>query len=199
MARIDYIIPAQYYELIRDRIGAILALELNNQVLLSGDYDLDADVFVESGSTFDKIEIPVINVSLVSVNYDNKEQGSVRGTYVYAVDAFTSAKSGNTVSGDVRATFKLHRLLGVCRAILENPVYKTLDFTPPSISRTLCSDIQIAKTTKDDATNTAMGRVNFTVVANETTELLTALQISEYYTKVKLHETDKGYQYEITE
>lgn len=195
MARINGIIPVSYFERIRDRIGVILALEINNQLLLSGNYEIDADVYVERNIPFDKVQVPTVNVSLASGNYANKNQGSVDGTYEFFIDCYTSAKSNSGAEGDVRATIKLHRLLGICRAILENPVYKTLDFTPPGIQHTSCTSINIRSNQSMDALNNCMGRLSFKVVANETTELLTATLIKEFYTTVKIDTSDEGYVY----
>lgn len=197
MARIDSIIPVSYFEQIRDRIGAILALEIENQLLLSGNYEIDSDIFVERSIPFDKVEIPTLNISLATGSYDNKSQGYVRGTYDFFIDVYTSSKAGNGIDADARATFKLNRLLGIVRSILENPVYKTLDFTPPGIRHTECSSINIRSNQSRDALHTAMGRIIFKVVADETTTLLTPLNIAEHYTQVKLDLTDKGYQYKL--
>ena len=62
MAQIYNIIPVQNFELIRDRIALILATEVNNQFVLSGNEDINCDVWLERSTPFDKIENPTINV-----------------------------------------------------------------------------------------------------------------------------------------
>lgn len=195
MAKISSIIGNSYFEQIRDRIALILALEIENQLLLSGNYDIDADVWLERSIPFDKVELPAVNVSLASGNYANKNMGSVDGTYDFFIDCFTSSKTSTSVEGDKRATLKLHRLLAVCRSILENPVYKTLDFTPPGIQHTMVTSLNIRSNQGADALNTMMGRILFRVVANERTSLLTAPEIKEFYTSVKIDTSDEGYVY----
>lgn len=62
MAQINTIIPVQNFELIRDRIALILATEINNQFVLSGNEDINCYVWLERSTPFDKIENPIINV-----------------------------------------------------------------------------------------------------------------------------------------
>lgn len=195
MAKISSIIGNSYFEQIRDRIAVILALEIENQLLLSGNYDIDADVWLERNIPFDKVEVPAVNVSLASGNYDNKTMGSVRGSYDFFIDCYCSAKATSVAEADRRATLKLHRLLAICRSILENPVYKTLDFVPPGIQHTSVSSLNIRSAQNTDALNTVMGRLLFKVVATETTSLLTAPEINQFYTSVKIDTSDQGYVY----
>lgn len=195
MSEIENIIPQQAYELVRDRIGAILYSELSEQVVLSGNYDLDADVYVERYVPFNTTETPAINVTLASGAYDNKHQGSSRGTYTYNIDGYVSAKSDDDDHGDMIAMPKLHRLLGVCRAILENPIYKRLMYAPPFISHTMVQGINIAEPSPMDGAFNVMGRITFSVVVNETTQLLDGVEFYAMCTQVKLYETDKGYMY----
>lgn len=195
MARITTAIPSNNFELIRDRLGVILALELDNQATLNNNNDLRADVFVERNTPIDKVEVPTINISLAEGLYDNKHQANSRGTYTFNIDCYTSAKSTNNQQGDVLSMIKLHRLIGVCRAILENPIYKTLDFQPPFISTSLSKSISIRANTTHDAANTSMGRLSYEVKCVEETSLLTAPLVCEFYTKVLLDLSDEGYVY----
>jgi len=195
MAKINNIIPVSNYELIRDRIALILGIELANQFVLNGE-DFAPDVYLERTNPFDKTELPAVNVSLASGNYDNKNQGDSRNTVQFHIDVYTSSPSTNSIKGDKQSMFNCQRLIGICRAILENPVYKTLDFEPPSISRSSCDSFGFGKPAENDAQNITQGRIIFSVVCHETTELKTAVQIGSWYTQVKLSDTDKGYMYE---
>jgi len=190
---ITEIIPPQAHELIRDRIGAILAVEIANQVIIDGDYEMDADVYVERSKPFDKTEVPAVNVSLARGSYDSQNQGNTRGTYAYNIDVYTAAKNTEDIAGDVRSAFKLQKLIGWCRFILEHPVYTTLSFDPPFISHRSCAELSIKETVPEDATSQCMGRLSLTVVANNAPELLAAAQINSHYTTVKLSATNKGY------
>lgn len=191
------VIPPQGFEIVRDRIGEILFDEISSQVAQSYNTDIDAQVYVERSNQIDKTELPLINISLSTGSYDNKNQGNLNGTYIFDIDAYTHSKSTEDESGDVLAALKLQRILGVCRAILENPVYKTLGYMPGFIIRTGCSDINIAipGAGKLDTLNTLMGRLSFTVVLIENTELIVPVLIAGYDTSIKMVLTNTGYKY----
>jgi len=193
MSRIIEVIQEQNYELVRDRIGEILIDELDHQALISYNPEIDATVYVEYKPAFDASQMPAVNVSLANGNYDNKDMAQVDGEYLYHIDAYARANSTQDNDGSSLATYRLHRLLGICRAILENPQYKTLGFEAPSISRVAVQSIDIQEPAKQDAYSTAMGRLIFMVKVVETVELITPRLIDGYDTQVKLGETDLGY------
>lgn len=198
MSKIVNIIPPQGFEVIRDRIGEIIFEELSNQVAMSYNAEIDAEVYVERSNQIDKTECPLLNISLANGIYDNKSNNAnVTGTYTFDIDAYTNAKTNDSQSGDERAALKLQRILGVVRAILENPVYRTLGYTPGFITRTYCSEINIAVpgAGKLDTLNTMMGRISFTVQAVENTELIEPELIAGYETSLKMELTDRGYKY----
>lgn len=195
MSLITQAIPPQAFEIVRDRIGAILADEINRQFIITGDAELDLDVWVERFVPFDKEEIPTVNVSLVSGAFSGHTQKNTDGLYSYAIDVHAKAKSSEDDRGDSLAVIRLHRLMGICRAILENPYYKTLGFTPPFIMNRHCESVSIADPGRQDATSAAMGRLIFSVRVIENTELVSPAALYMNNTRVKLHETDKGYFY----
>lgn len=196
MAQIKGIIPAQYFEVIRDRIAEILADELDGQVLLTYDTDLEVKgVYVERSVPFDNTEMPAINVSFSGGDYNNQTVRDADGSYSFFIDVFTQAKTTDDDRGDKLAMFKLHKLLGVCRAIIQNPIYKTLGFEPPFIMSRQISSIVIAAPKEGEALKVVMGRLILAIVAPEDTQLLTAELIAGFDTQVKLALTDKGYIY----
>lgn len=196
MSKIDQIILPQNYEYVRDRIAEILADELNGQLLLTGDYDLDVEVVAEDTTVIDESELPMVTVSLDAGSWGNKHQGSVIGTYVFNVDCITSSKSNQNRAGGTASVVKAQRLAGLCRSILEDPIYKTLGFVPPYISRTFCSDIKFGKPGATDANHTNISRITFNVLVNETSKLKIPLLIEGYQTTVKIDNTSKGYFYQ---
>ena len=198
MAKIINVIEKQNFEIIRDRIGAILYTEIKNQLQLTNNDILKCDIFVERNTPVDKIEVPTIIVSLASINFDNKNQTTVRGTTDYYIDVYTSAISGSTADGGQRASLNLHRIAGICRYILEHPAYKTLDFTPGMISNVAVKSLNIRSLQGNDAMNTAMGRLVLSVAATETNGHQCACDLSDYYTNVKIDTSNQGYVY-ITE
>ena len=195
MAKINTIIPTQNYELIRDRIAIILADEFQNQLFLTYDVDVDPVIFVERSNPFDKEELPAVNVSMAVGNFANKNLGSSDGTYQFNIDFYTRSKSNAATGGDIISTKKLHRMIGMARYILEDPIYKTLGFNPGFIMHTICTEIIIKQLDKDDATNTAMGRLIFTVKANESNRLLSPSIALGFDTKVTIEISNEGYYY----
>lgn len=195
MSLITQTILQQLFEYIRTRILQILVSELEGQFILTGDYDLQLNVFIERSNPLDKTEIDAIVISFAQGTYGNKNQGSVDGTYQYHVDCFTSAKSSLNISGDTAAQLKLHKIIGVVRSILEDPIYKTLGVNPPIIMKSFISEINIAASNKEDATNTSMGRITFNVVANETNKLIIPPLIEGYDTDVRINGSGQGYFY----
>jgi len=189
------IIPQQSFELVRDRIGSILGTEVLNQFTLSANSALDADIWIERFVPFGHEELPAINVNFDSGNFSSHDQVQADGGYRFNIDCYSSAKTSSSKDGDSLAIINLHRLIGVCRAILENSVYKTLGFNAPFVMNRHIESMQIADPGKQDAASTVMGRLVMNVRLPETTELLSPTDLNSYYTTVKLEETENGYLY----
>lgn len=196
-AKLNYIIPSQRFELIRDRIAQILVLELANQKLLTSNDLFDAVVWIERFIAFDKEDLPAINVYLSDANYDNQTPITARGKNTYNIDIHTSAKHENGIDGDKLATFKLHKLAGVIRTILESPDYLRLDFENGIIQNTEIVSLNIGTPNESDGCHSITGRLVFTATANEITKELTGIDSTQYDTTVLLGETTKGFFYRI--
>lgn len=199
MAIINTQIPQQNFELVLERIGEILANELANQfVLYPEPMALLENLVVWRNRyvPYDKSEMPSVNVSLGSGQYGGQTVKSDDGTYLYNIDVFTNAKGDDDKAGDQHAIDKLHRIMGICRAILRNPKFKTLGYEPGLIMGVPHVDsIQFATPDPDDTARNVMGRLIFTVKMPETTELIEANLIYGYDTVVKLTETEKGFKW----
>lgn len=194
MALINNVIPSQNFELVRDRIGEILATEFAFQFTLTSNPELNPIVHVERIVPFDHTDMPCINVLLSRGNFDNITAKKSDGTYQFNIDIYAKSKSSQNQGGDSRASFIVQKLVGMAMAILENPRYNTLGFAAPSVSHTQVSDISIADPNNNqDAENIMMGRLSFQVRINENVELLTANNIVGYGTTVTLSETEQGY------
>lgn len=195
MALINGIIPTSKFELIRDRIGQILVTEFVNQAALTGDSDLNVSVYSERFIPIDKTEPPLINVCFASGTYDNKNIKSVDGNYIYNIDFYTVAKTTNEQSGDTAATKKLHRLMAIARAIIENPRYRTLGYDAPFNCNIAVSSIMVSDPVGVDSTHKVQGRLTVSVRVPETVELLTAQTIGNNTTRVLIDDTSKGLRY----
>lgn len=187
------IIQSSGFEIIRDRVGFILADEFNGQYLKTYDNDFNIKVWVERFIAFDKTELPTVNVSLASGQFSSKDVRGKDGTYTYNIDCFQFSKTDSVNDGDKKAMLRLQKLIRVCHYVLDNPVYKTLSFVPGFIGHTVVSDFNIADPNKEDSLSVVMARLTFQVRARETGELLEAFEIDGSDTQVKLHETDNGY------
>lgn len=197
MSLINGTIPQQNFELIRDRIGAILAEELARQVVLSGNMDLDVDVYVERLVRVNHSEMPLVNIQLARGDYAGQIAIQSDGTYRYNVECYTSAKSKEGEDGDSLAMIKLQRLLGVCRAIIENSEYLTLGFAPPSIMFRHVESIGVMDPNgkEEDATSSTVGRLVVVVKVGEDVELKDGVMWAGSDTVMKLGLTDKGYKF----
>ena len=196
MAKIDGIIPNQHFELVRDRIATILVDELAEQYTLSSNEDINVQkVWMERVWPFHENELPAVNVCFSHGPYEKQDIQESMGNYIYHIDCYHSAKSTDDDNGDKLGNIKLQRLLGVCRAIIENPQYNTLDFAPPFIRHREIQKIMIAQAKSGDVNNMAMGRLELLVRVHEDTQLVGTIAAGGYDTTVYLSETDKGYFY----
>jgi hypothetical protein len=198
MSLLKGVIPPQSFELVRDKIGAILVDEIENQGELSYSEDLmGVDVWVERFIPFGHAELPVVNIMFVREDFEGRTVKQSDGLCKYHIDCHTQAKSPSANQrGDSLAIVKLHKLLGVCRAILENPQYKTLGFTPPFVMTRYIESIIVGNPDNpSDANSVVMGRITIVVKVPETTELIDPNMIDGNDTVAKLSETDLGYVY----
>lgn len=201
MASINSVIPPQGFEIVRDRIGRIIADELDNQFQISYDNNLRVSNWVERFIPFDGgKELPAVNVSLAEGNFDWQTQIQSIGTYRYFIDCYVNARRNDDdmdSPGDVLANVNLQRLMGIVRAIVENPIYMTLGFAKPFIMNRHFESIQIQNPDqkKFDLENCVMGRLMLSVRIPETTPLKTPANAAGFDTRILLAETMKGYQW----
>ncbi len=196
-AQLTGVIPKQAFEIIRDRVCQILADEFDNQFLLGGDYDLEnVDIYMERLIPFDHTDLPALNVGIERGDYTSYHQGQSEATYRFFIEHNTSAEWDDEQRGDTAAKIKVQKLMGKARAILENPIYKTLGFPKGAnalISHRHVESFVFAESTRMDAQNTTMARMILVVKTVEVTDLIEANVILGYDTTVKLHDGEKGY------
>lgn len=200
---IGYKIERQNYEIILEQIGAILVSEFENQETFFYNTDcVGVKFWLERSTTFDKSELPAINLCLSTGQYDNKHAGYANGAYTFYVDVLTNSKTTQDTPGDKLAALKANRLMGICRAIIEDPIYRTLGFARGSLENHGISGFEtgaIKNVGDTDALSTKINRLTVSVKAKETTVLPDGLLLLGNLTKVRLNETEKGFQYEFLE
>ncbi|PXX26277.1 hypothetical protein C7967_11539 [Thalassospira sp. 11-3] len=196
-AIITEIIPQQGFELVGERIGAVLALELANQKALQSLPD-GLEVFRERITPYDKSEDVMVNVLLNNITFSNFTESNAEGGTVYYVDIYTTGIASPGKTGGQTAAALLQRYLGMARYILQSTKYKTLDFAPGTIAGTYVENIQIYDIEDNqDAANVKMGRLTFRVRIYEGQNLWEGVDMGPLATMVKLQETEKGYKYEL--
>lgn len=201
MAKLTQIIPAANFETVGTRIGLVLATELDYQQELNPNADTSPTVWKDRAVPFNYEELPAINICLATGEYSNKDQTQADGAYSYMVDIYAKAAStldeeADTIEhGDKLAYSHLQRMIAMCRAILENPQYRTLDFTPPSLKRVMVQGFEIGDIKPEDANYSVRARLRFEVHVPEYVELKEGLPLTSHYTNILLHDTDKGYRY----
>ena len=195
-AKINNIITAQSFEIIRDQIALILGLEIRNQVLLSGNYEIDATVYIERQVPPNASEMdagPLVNVLLGTGDYSNQDVSQSTGTYLFFIDVYTGAKSSSTKNGDTRSMLRMQKMLGVCRGILEATQYLTLGFVPPFVMGRKINSLQIAQPDAASADNIVRGRLVLEVKVPEYQQMVTANLIDGQDTTVFIDTSDEGY------
>lgn len=196
MSVINGIISSQSFEIVRDRIGAILADEFANQALLTGDPALKAKVFVERFIAFGHSELPAINILFDREEFVSRTAVDAQGLSRYIVQCYTSAKTDDVERGDTKAMIKLQKMLGIVRAIIMDPKYVTLGFANPFIWNREIESITVADPGRTpDATNSVTGRIIVLVKMPETTELISPTLAAGFDTTVRLEETEMGYRF----
>lgn len=196
---IEGAILPQAYEVIRDRIGRIITDEIANQFAITADPELDITSWIERYLQYDNSELPAVNVMLSVGQFGGQSVIQTDGTYRFNIDVYVKAKSSMEDPGDQKAMIKLHKLLGKCRAIIEDARYKTLAFaTPPGfIMNRHFESIQIRDPNQreHDSTSSVMGRLILSVKAPEITAYTQPRTLRSFKTTVKLASTEKGYQW----
>lgn len=193
-------IDPQAFELIRDQIAAILADELNYQGVLKSDNDLlKIKVYVESINPEDKEDLPIVNVCLAHGEWPDRKSydGKIKGNYTYNIDFYTNSPTDDNDEGDKLSGVKLQKLMGISRAILENPIYRILGYNPGFVERVGLKDLNIRLETKNtDALNTRMGRLTFLVEVQESVDLLTGQPLQQWTAAVSINNTSDGHYFQ---
>jgi len=186
-------------ELIRDQIGAILALELANQKKF-GDSDLSTiQVWNSRFVPFDKTEMPSVNVNFLTGDLIDGDASQSTFMYQYTIDVHASAKTTEGDRGDKLSVARMNKILMICKYILDSNEYGTLGFPAQAkaiIGTVYVGQINIANPMGMDADSLVMGRLVFNVKAIES-EILSSnwAMIKGLDTQVKLDLTNKGYKY----
>lgn len=194
MALITEIIPQQGSEIVLNRLGAILFLEISNQITLQSIGD-DFDLYIGRQEPYDKSEDVVIIVRTDNVNFTGQSQEGMQGENVFNIDIFCQGRSTQVVSGNTVSKDKMQRYLGFCRYILGSTKYKTLNFPMTGLIggvyvQTIQHDLRYGE---EDANFITFSRLQVSVRINECQELWGTNPFEGLDTVIKLDETEKGF------
>jgi hypothetical protein len=196
-ALITNIIPPDGFELVRDAIGAILLLELQNQKTLQG-FSEEVTIYQERIKPIQTDEDLFINVLLDSATYSQYTPKDQQGRTIYFIDICTTGQASTGITGDMDSSTRLHRFMRMCRYILSSDLYDTLGFERRLglIGGKYVESFATAEPQhKEDSYYTRMGRISFAVRITENQNLATPISLFGNDTTVKLQETEHGYQY----
>ena len=194
-AKITEIIAEQSFEILTKEVGAILLLELENQLSIQEcDSDIELGVFIERITPIDKSEDVVVNVSLNSANYDNYNEFESQGTHTFNIDTYTFGVDSLNETANTNVRLKLQKITGWIRYILQSTKYKTLGFAPGLVSGTYVQSINFDDNYgKEDSSMNRMSRLVFSVRASEFQNSDDSKAFLRSDTTIKLDSTEKGY------
>jgi len=188
-------IPSQAFEVIRNRIGEIIANEFTAQKVITPSW-VKPTVWVERYYAFDsETELPAVNVTFSGGSYLNENIVRSQAEYIYNINVSTASPSTSTANGDKLALLQMQKIVGMIRAILMNPIYVKLGYannTGIVISRRIES-IRIGdKKDIQDALSDVVGQIVLVVNAIETTELGIGVDVQMVNSHVRLDESPQG-------
>jgi len=198
-AKILGLVPVQTYELVRDQVAAILAVELANQLQYDSTLPVPSKVFIERFIPFDaQVEMPAVNVNFWKVEFKNKNQVKVEGDMYLNVDIYTANNTVGGTRGDQLASMALQRLAGLCRGILQNPEYYVLNL-PGLVGRTGIEGIYVTnKSVVPDALNETVCRIVLKVLIYQSESIYaTGVPLNEITTSIKINQGTNGVYYDI--
>lgn len=199
-AKITQEIAPQSYELARDKIVQILQVEMQGQYALNNSNPNIQQVWCERFVSFDETEFPAINVNIARGEYSNANQRKADGWYTINIDVYTTAQTTDDARADKAAMLLMHKIVGMCRAILSSPVYNILDLPVGIVGRTAVDKFFVGAKSQDsvpDALSSVVGRLQFNVLAIENVQLAESAALELATTVVRLNASPYGYYYGV--
>ena len=197
-AKITYAISNQNYELVRDKVAAILALELPNQATLNAESHIDASVFTERITSIDAQEKAVVNVILSRLELSNDTAFSQKNEMSIVVEVYTQAYDTANDRGDELAAMKNHRIAGIIRTVLMSRPYARLGFDAGFIENRTISEIsRTIPRNQSDAANNVMTTISMQVKCVEDMAQDEGVEVARNSTiaTVIKQTTEKGIEY----
>lgn len=194
---INAIIQPRNYEVIRDVIGTIIAVELHNQIKLSRNEILESSIYIERFTSYDVAEGNVIIVSIDKAMFDNQTVIHQRSTINYNIDIYCSSTQDYVKTGDNKVGVLLHKLTGLVHSILQNENYIKLGLPNGIIENRTVSKIEFFLPDDDSRGFNRIGRITLSVTSNEHFIQGSGTLLKYLDTTVNLQETEQGYKFNI--
>ena len=195
---LEGIIGKQNFEIARDKIGEILLLELTNQKNLQG-FEEDVNIYQSRTSPINNSEQLMINVSLESADYSEKNQRDTSGKTMYTIDIYTTGIGNQSYDGSRDSSNRCHKFLGMIRYILSHTTYRTLTMPLGSVGGTKVESFVVMESDlRQDSNFVVMARLLFSVRLDESQSLETGIPFEGNESKFKLEQTYLGYIYKFT-
>jgi len=189
-------IPEQNFEKARDYIAAILVDEFTNNPI-GGE---TPNVYTERIAPVDKVNLPAVNIVFAQANNSLLDSSSNKFEYIFNIDCYANGKVASGNRAGTNASIDLHKLVGVVKQILLNPVYKTLSFTNGEMGKRMINSIQVAEPfQKTDANSTTMARIQYQIELTDQVQKPDPEIAAQSTTKVNIEETDSGYLWTISQ
>lgn len=187
-------IPMQGFEVVKNKLGAILVSEISNQVDKLQCNDIEVDVYIERQEPYDKSEDVIVNVSLNNVAFGNINERDTMGTNTFNIDVYASGVATLDIDGNTQVRQKIDLVVGWIRYILSSTKYRILDLPVGTIGGTYVDSINYDDNYgNQDGSYIRMARVQFSVRVLECQELWDSSPFSGNDTTIKLDNTDKGF------
>lgn len=197
MARINYAITDDYFEIIRDKIAEILLDELPNQATLLNNPDLNfTQIWKERTTNFNLNELPALNLSTSEVGYNDKFPGERYTTPVYFIDIYVSKIHEQNNNADQLSMDAGWRIARVIQGVLDHDEYKDLTIAP-FVRHAEVRVTRAGEADSDGGGKVSIIRVEYMVDTYSSQGALDPEQILGSDTTVRLNDTEKGYFYQI--
>lgn len=197
MALINDTIPADYFQLIRDKIAAILLDELSNQFTLSGNKDFDlSQIWNERRRPFNLSELPAVNLSIGPLSYGAKFGLQRQPEVMYWIDVYNSKLYTDDADADALSSDGAWSMLRAVQFILDHASYRTLELSP-YVMHTECVRITPGEAEMSDGARCSILRLEFQVKTQSIIPANEPINWALSDSKVKIGTTELGYFYQL--
>jgi len=197
MAVISTTVTADLFQQIRDKIASILLDELDNQATLQDNTALSFEkIWMERSRPFNLSEIPAINLSIASVNYNDKFRGQRNVDATYTIDVYDYKVYTDDEDAEQVVTESNWNLIRNIQYILDHSAYANLQLKP-YIFHTEVTGVDSGQGELTDGSRCGILRLKFTVKTISTLDGVAPIDLSQLNTTVTIEQTNKGYYYQL--